>query len=335
MSGPHFSVIIPTYNRARLLPRAIASVFAAGDPDFEIIVVDSASTDGTTELVLAYPDSRVRLIQEQGPRGVCPARNVGAEAAQGQWLVFLDSDDELAFDALTTMRRLTAKAVELDVAQIRMMCRWDDGHVTPIPPLREESWDYEGYVRFLEKTARRNGETMSCIRRDTFAHARFPDDRAYEGRYHLDFAQRYETLTVPLVTRLYHTDASDQNSFVPNAAHWRNVAPAMARSTESILRDHGAALRRWAPTVWSLELRSAAKYHFLCSGRVQGLRRIAGYMRRHPFNAYGWLILIAGLFGPSALSRLDATKMRLRLWRRLRNAPSSPNGRNAVAIRAI
>ena len=85
------SVIIPTYNRAHLLPRCLDSVIAQKLRSHEIIVVDDGSTDSTRDLVRRnYPG--IKLISQEN-RGVSAARNAGIGAAQGDWLAFLDSDD--------------------------------------------------------------------------------------------------------------------------------------------------------------------------------------------------------------------------------------------------
>lgn len=86
-----FSVIIPTYNREMLLREALGSVFAQTCTDYEVIVVDDGSTDGTTEYARSLGD-RIRLLQQPN-RGPGAARNRGAAAAQGTYLAFLDSDD--------------------------------------------------------------------------------------------------------------------------------------------------------------------------------------------------------------------------------------------------
>ncbi|MFC3168043.1 glycosyltransferase family 2 protein [Paracoccus fontiphilus] len=91
--GPQFSIIIPAYNRIDQIGRAIASCLAQTCPDFEIIVVDDGSRDGTPDLVEAMEDARIRCIR-QANAGASAARNAGARAARGSHLAFLDSDDE-------------------------------------------------------------------------------------------------------------------------------------------------------------------------------------------------------------------------------------------------
>jgi len=95
---PHVSVIIPTYNRAHVLGRAIGSVLAQTYRDFELIVVDDGSTDGTAGLP-ALCDERVTLVR-QNNRGVSAARNAGISHSHGELVAFLDSDDEWLPDKL-------------------------------------------------------------------------------------------------------------------------------------------------------------------------------------------------------------------------------------------
>jgi glycosyltransferase involved in cell wall biosynthesis len=91
--GPTFTVVIPTYNRARLLPRSLTSVLRQTLRDFELIVVDDGSTDDTRHVVGAFADARVRYIYQPN-QGRSAARNTGIGLARGDWITFLDSDDE-------------------------------------------------------------------------------------------------------------------------------------------------------------------------------------------------------------------------------------------------
>jgi glycosyltransferase involved in cell wall biosynthesis len=92
---PLVSVIIPTFNRAHLLPRAIKSVLSQTLRDFECIVVDDGSTDRTGDLpLLKNTDSRLRFVKLPENKGVSAARNAGVDATSAPLLAFLDSDDE-------------------------------------------------------------------------------------------------------------------------------------------------------------------------------------------------------------------------------------------------
>jgi glycosyltransferase involved in cell wall biosynthesis len=89
-----FSIIIPSFNRAHIVKRAIQVVLEQTYQDFEIIIVDDGSVDNTEEIIKELNDSRIKYIY-QNNAGVCAARNTGAKQATGEFLVFLDSDDKV------------------------------------------------------------------------------------------------------------------------------------------------------------------------------------------------------------------------------------------------
>ncbi len=89
----YFSIIIPSYNRAHIIDRAIQGVLNQTFQDFEIIIVDDGSIDNTQVIIKKYSnDLRVNYIYQINA-GVCVARNTGAKQANGEYLIFLDSDD--------------------------------------------------------------------------------------------------------------------------------------------------------------------------------------------------------------------------------------------------
>ena len=91
MIRPELTVIIPTFNRAYTLRRAIDSVLAQTVTSLEIMVVDDGSTDGTAQLIARYYPDVIYIYQCN--QGVSVARNCGIERAQGRYIAFLDSDD--------------------------------------------------------------------------------------------------------------------------------------------------------------------------------------------------------------------------------------------------
>ena len=88
------SIVIPTYNRARLLSRAIQSVLNQTYSNFELIIVDDCSNDCTESVVKGFHDDRIRYIRHEKNQGAATARNNGIMAAKGEYIAFQDSDDE-------------------------------------------------------------------------------------------------------------------------------------------------------------------------------------------------------------------------------------------------
>jgi len=110
--APRVSVVIPTYNRARTLSRAVGSVLSQDFRDIEVIIVDDGSTDATRDVVSSFGDERVRLISHDVNRGVGAARNTGIEAARGDLVAFQDSDDEWLQGKLSAQVRALEAAGE-------------------------------------------------------------------------------------------------------------------------------------------------------------------------------------------------------------------------------
>jgi glycosyltransferase involved in cell wall biosynthesis len=118
------SVIVPVYNRARLVREAIDSVLSvAGELPLEIIAVDDASTDDTWSVLQAYDDPRVRPLRLERNGGQSAARNHGLDAARGELVKFLDSDDLLTDHLHAEVRELQRANVAIAVSGWREQTR--------------------------------------------------------------------------------------------------------------------------------------------------------------------------------------------------------------------
>jgi glycosyltransferase involved in cell wall biosynthesis len=92
-SNPLVTVVIPTYNRIAFVQQAIASVIAQTYRNWELIVVDDGSDDGTPEAISKMTDPRIKLLKKPHTGNVALMRNTGVDEGSGEWLAFLDSDD--------------------------------------------------------------------------------------------------------------------------------------------------------------------------------------------------------------------------------------------------
>ena len=110
--NPTVSVIIPTYNRAHLIGRAIQSVLNQTYRDFEIIIVDDGSTDNTEEVIKEFQkrDERIRYIKHERNKGYPKALNTGIKAAKGEYIAFQDDDDEWLPEKLEKQMRVFENA---------------------------------------------------------------------------------------------------------------------------------------------------------------------------------------------------------------------------------
>jgi glycosyltransferase involved in cell wall biosynthesis len=304
MSAPLISVIVPVHNRAGVIGRCLASCLVQPGPSFEVIVVDDASTDGSVAAVQAVTDQRVRLLQHDRNRGWCAARNTGGAEARAEWLLFLDSDDELVPGALAAIERWAAKADAADAHKLFLMCQWSNGVRSPDPPLAEEVWDYAGFVQWFERMLGRPTECIVCARRSAQLAVPYPANGfSPEGIHHFDFARRFRALACPEVVRIYHQDADNR---VMKAIGTRFVArytEAAYLEARQVLERHGAEWRTLAPRLLTAYYQRAALYAMLSGRRLEGARYSTRQLRREPRSLAAWGILAAGLIGPRALAR--------------------------------
>jgi len=132
MSPEFISVVMPLYNNAPVVRRAVDSVTRQTVPDFELIVVNDGSDDGGDAVVRLLTDKRIRIIDQQN-KGVSATRNRGVAEARGELVAFLDADDEWKPDFLATILRLHQAFPRCGIYATHYVYRELDGNIrTPI-----------------------------------------------------------------------------------------------------------------------------------------------------------------------------------------------------------
>lgn len=128
---PKVSVIIPTYNRADLLPRAIQSVLDQNFHDFELLVVDDGSTDNTVNIVQEFQakDHRIQYLLLPENRGIGFARDIGLRHACGEYIAWIDSDDMWLPEKIKKQVELLSQYTEFDIVFTDF---WNINHITGI-----------------------------------------------------------------------------------------------------------------------------------------------------------------------------------------------------------
>lgn len=144
---PAVSIVIPVYNRADLVVRAIRSVLNQTLVDFEIVVVDDGSTDNTATAVESIDDKRIRLVRKSNG-GVSSARNTGIQNARSELIAFLDSDDEWDSAFLETILRLRRNYPQCSAFATRYIFRSEEGQSeTPTLYGLPKGEDWEGVLK--------------------------------------------------------------------------------------------------------------------------------------------------------------------------------------------
>lgn len=129
---PMFSIIVPVYNVLSYVEGSVGSLLAQDFSDWEAILVDDGSTDGSAEALEAYAkqDERIRVIHQPNA-GVSAARNHGVDLAKGDYVVFLDADDKMLPWALRHLAEYVKQAEQVDIVMFR--CQTVVSHGEPLP----------------------------------------------------------------------------------------------------------------------------------------------------------------------------------------------------------
>lgn len=108
------SVVIPLYNKEKSIEQSLRSVLSQSYDDFEIVIVDDGSTDDSVAVVEAMNDPRIRLIKQENG-GPSKARNTGVKNAKGEWILFIDADDDLLPGAIEYLAQKIKEHMEIDM----------------------------------------------------------------------------------------------------------------------------------------------------------------------------------------------------------------------------
>ena len=244
------SVIIPTFNRRHVISNSIDSVLVQNEEGVEIVVVDDVSMDGTAEFIRKkYKDITVIELEKNFGQNV--ARNRGANAARGEWLLFLDSDDTLTNGSLRHLKDLSKK-IKSDI--IFSACIDSDGNITSNKP------SFEGYLNYKEYICRKiKGEYLPMVKRETFLKCLFDETtRRAPGIGHARVIKMSgNAYFTNFVARNYDTKISDSLTKQKK----RNYAE-MSKVWSIILKEQGLDMISASIKVFFISLAKYCYYKF-------------------------------------------------------------------------
>ena len=268
---------------------------------FELIIVDDGSTDDSVGAVKQFGDSRIHLIRHAENRGHCAARNTGVASATADWILFLDSDDELVDGALSLVAAKT-EAVTKDISRVAFRYRLDNDRLSPEPWPSETVFTYERYIRWSNSVVL--GDFCNCTRRDTFQVVLFSEDSLFETIYQLNFARHFRTLVCDDIVATVHSGASNRmTSTVASISSLPRTesAAAFLCSVESALREHGDALRTFAPDRWRSLSRTRVTWALLSRNRTAAFQACLSHLRAFPLSITTLGMLVLGILSPRAI----------------------------------
>jgi glycosyltransferase involved in cell wall biosynthesis len=211
--APRFSIIVPAYNYAHYLPRALASVFAQSWTDCEVVVVDDGSTDDTAAIAGWWAErfgKRFSYVYQPN-RGFAAARNHGIRASRGEFLLFLDADDELVPTALQQFQLLLAQDQTLEFIYGGRVQVSANGQAKRYPAPAHFRVNEQNFVRYLRGAFMDICAGSAAIKRQVFDRIMFQETtRVWEDIvFHAQLFALFQgtSLPEPVITIHRHADS--------------------------------------------------------------------------------------------------------------------------------
>ena len=296
-SNPLVSIIIPTFNRKHFVGDAIESCLAQTYENCEIIVIDDGSTDGTGAHLRERYGARIRHISQRN-QGPAVARNRGIEAAKGEFIHFLDADDQLAPQKIELC--LAAFRQQTEVAVVHTYYQFVDADgVTPIDTVPFPHFSGDVFCEILRLTGNHILLSSTMVRaaalRDVGGFENDPEFRSSEDWdlfLRLAAKYRFHAINQRLVYRRMHDDMmSDDRLYgalgrlktVENARHygWERCMSATEFDRKLAARHHVLAIY-----LWQGGSRAAARDHFLQAAEIYRPEA----RQRRLFALYTWCL---------------------------------------------
>lgn len=243
MTQPIFSVIIPVFNRAWAVRRAVESaiIFSNGNMRAEIILIDDASTDNSVEIIenlieekINFQNVTFKFIRHAINKGVCGAKNTGAKAASGTWLIFLDSDDELVKNTASDVYKVLMINEKYPLHFFKCI-----GENDLVESEASNNFQLRNFGAYLKSGT--DGEALPVIKTAVFINYLYDEDvRGYESLSYLRIVKSNSFAVInSLIVRRYYTSHDDRLS---SKEGMKRRYQDLAKGHRRVIREHRAVM---------------------------------------------------------------------------------------------
>lgn len=288
-SEPLISIIIPAYNYARLLPRALDSVLGQMAEDYELIVVNDGSVDDTAQILSAYERQHPCLrVIHQANAGAAAARNHGIREARGRYALLLDADDELLAGALQALRETVVTQPEVGMVLGGQLSVYPDGRERPRSPTPVPTASPVELIRcYLLQKRISISHCCSLFRRDLLLRRPYPENLR-SGEDIAVFAYLLVSAPVAVIHRPLARIYKHVDSLRHNRENEEEYALGMVETVFSSLPAECQPLRKRYTAQRYLSLFRAAQN---AGSPEQARLYYYRAMRLSPLQALGWTYL--------------------------------------------
>ena len=301
-NNPTVSVIIPTYNRERLIARSVKSVLNQTYRNFEIIIVDDASTDNTEKVISSFNDERIRYLRHDKNRGEAAARNTGIKLARGEYIASQDSDDEWLPEKLGKQIELFKNTPPKVGVVYTGFWKIENNEKTYIP----FSWVNQKDGDIHKELLKGNfiGSPVALVRKECFEKAGMFDEKLFhlvdwEMWLRISKYYHFRYIDEPLVVAYYRSDnvSANQNAFI--------------KAHELILEKYFQEFKkeRKLLTKWCVDINDL----LISNGKVKKARSyLIKALKVSPLNIKLLVAVLLTFFGGSVYNRTIAAYQKIK-----------------------
>ncbi|TSC95188.1 MAG: Glycosyltransferase, family 2 [Parcubacteria group bacterium Licking1014_1] len=264
---PKISVMLLTYNRAKLLPRAIKSILNQTFSDFELVIVNNAAVDNTDEVVKSFNDKRIVYKKHEKNTGPFGGLNTALDTIRGKYVINLADDDELLPDALET---ISSKFDKLALKGIKIL--WFDCIDAEAQKYSGSGIREEGYITYKDYLCNRfTGDYQVAMDRGAIANNRF-DQNCWGGMttiFNLRCHRNNKAYYIPKIIGKLYREHGESRITVPETSFLNHI-PKIVFTMKSFLNEFGKEIKKLCPKSYGKRLASLGFYQILNGEKQEG-----------------------------------------------------------------
>jgi glycosyltransferase involved in cell wall biosynthesis len=289
---PLFSIICTTFNRQKLLLRAVNSVLRQQFEDFELIIINDGSNDDTSSVVKTIHDRRIVYLEHTKNRGLNAARNTGIMKAKGKLLAFLDDDDELAESALQMAQETYRSLNNERLKMLIFNCVDSETGIVSGVNLGKKA-----IVTFQDLLCQKmRGDHWIVVDRDILPKNRVFDERAWgtAGTLWISLLRSYDAYYVPEIA--YYAYRRHGMQRLTNFEATMKNSKMWEYDISELLREFGAEMKCSCPKIYSKKTTELA-FHQLINKNFRAARSNLLMSMHVHFSFYAFGLFFLSLLG--------------------------------------
>ena len=308
--SPKITVTILTYNRAKLLPRAIKSVLNQTFSDFELIIINNAATDNTEEVIKSFKDKRIIYAKHEKNIPPSAGLNTGIDLAKGKYLVNLSDDDELLPNALEIVAE---KFAELSPKGVKMI--WFDC-------INAETGEYsgsgirkEGPIFFKDYLCDRfSGDYQIATDKDIIGDNRFNPDfwGGMPSSLWLKFYRNNKTFYIPETICKMYREHGDSRISKGETSLLLNHTTRIILTLKFFLREYGEEMKAFCPKCYGKKLAQLGFYQILNGEKQEGRSNIITSFKLNFSLVYYFVLISSYILNKNQIKFISLSFLKVR-----------------------